>query len=101
MLLTPSSLSQTVKPSHTPSPSSVTYFVDGPWGHRGSQVSRKGVVDGSRNITIAYFAQKVYWSVFKKRQWRNHTRTIMGSARDEFISARVEPGLKMSRVSCA
>jgi len=34
-------------------------------------------------------------------QWRNHTRAITGSARDEFISARVEPVLKMSRVSCA
>src|SRR6218665_3683657 len=32
-------------------------------------------------------------------QWRNHTRAIAGSARDEFISARVEPILKMSKVS--
>src|SRR6218665_3334915 len=32
MLLTPSPLSQTVTPSRTPSPSSVTYFMDGPKG---------------------------------------------------------------------
>ena len=30
MLLTPSLLSQTVTLSRTPSPSSVTYFMDGP-----------------------------------------------------------------------
>ena len=30
MLLTPLPLSQTVTPSRTPSPSSVTYFMDGP-----------------------------------------------------------------------
>ena len=30
------------------------------------------------------------------KQWRNHTRAITGSARDEFISARVESVLKMS-----
>ena len=30
MLLTPSPLSQTVTPSRTPPPSSVTYFMDGP-----------------------------------------------------------------------
>ena len=30
MLLTPSPLSQTVTPSRTPSPSSVTYFMDSP-----------------------------------------------------------------------
>src|SRR6218665_949771 len=30
MLLTPSPMSQTVTPSRTPSPSSVTYFMDGP-----------------------------------------------------------------------
>src|SRR6218665_3825025 len=30
MLLPPSPLSQTVTPSRTPSPSSVTYFMDGP-----------------------------------------------------------------------
>ena|SRR6218665_3525179 len=30
MLFTPSPLSQTVTPSRTPSPSSVTYFMDGP-----------------------------------------------------------------------
>jgi len=34
-------------------------------------------------------------------QWRNHTRAITGNARDEFISARVAPVLKMIRVSCA
>jgi len=34
----------------------------------------------------------------ERGQWRNHTRAITGSARDEFISAWVEPVLKM-RVS--
>ena len=32
MLLTPLPLSQTVTPSRTPPPSSVTYFMDGPYG---------------------------------------------------------------------
>ena len=32
-------------------------------------------------------------------QWRNHTRANTGCALDEFIYARVEPVLKMSKIS--
>ena len=60
MLLTPSLLLQTVTPYRTPSPSSVTYFMDGPCtgkrDHQNTPVSR---AKGSATLSSRHWPTEI------------------------------------------
>src|SRR6218665_115101 len=76
MLLDPSPLSQTVTPSRTPSPSSVTYFMDGPqetgWAYThgrrpgaefgGTQNNFRGPISGKISISRVKISDDLFFS---------------------------------------
>ena len=53
MLLAPIPLSHTVTPTRTPSPSSVTYFMDGPY-NKLSRGKREGKKDGEGQMPAVF-----------------------------------------------
>src|SRR6218665_2632462 len=94
MPLDPLPLSQTVTPFSTPSPSSVTYFMDGPSAEMKMKILGKGIVL-SLKIKMRFFE---YRNFFRNRD--NELKYIKLNLKKSFVPKCSKMHMKLQKLKC-